>query len=254
MLLTLFYPFIKFALGTLYPAYKTWKSLGRKDDTIRVSLSSRLMRGNMLLMMKEMTKSNGYCVLPKPHLQRRWMKYWVSFSVFQTIEYFADLTVAFVMPFYIEFKISALMWLVHMRASSLIDSAVDKELKKREKTIDKWLKKINNEFIGVVWFELSRCSIKILAILLKSVAATHHINLSDNSPMELDHECDRSNEFNDQTNSNNNNDLTMNNETTNDNNNQLEYNIIEESNDTASMSTRKLRVKREQLVNSVRID
>jgi len=124
------------------------------------------------------------------------MKYWVSYSVFQVLEYFADLTVAFVMPFYLELKLCALMWLVHMRASSLIDSAVDKELKKREKNIDRWLKKLNNEFVGVFWFQFSRVSVKILTFLLKSIAASHHIKLSDEPSMDVD-DCDTSNNNND---------------------------------------------------------
>lgn len=38
MLTPILYPYIKFALGNLYPAYKTWKALKRKDITTRVSL------------------------------------------------------------------------------------------------------------------------------------------------------------------------------------------------------------------------
>jgi len=37
MFLSILYPYIKFAFGTLYPAYKTWKALKRKEDTPGVS-------------------------------------------------------------------------------------------------------------------------------------------------------------------------------------------------------------------------
>lgn len=38
MFSNIIYPYIKFTLGTLYPTYKTWKALKRKDETNRVSL------------------------------------------------------------------------------------------------------------------------------------------------------------------------------------------------------------------------
>ena len=93
------------------------------------------------------------------------------------------------MPFYIELKLSALMWLVHMRTSSLIDSAVDKELKRREKAIDSWLRRFHNEFVGVVWSEVSRFLIRFLATLLKSMAASHHVPIT-NEPHHIDEDCD----------------------------------------------------------------
>lgn len=99
------------------------------------------------------------------------MKYWISFSVFQTVEYFADLTVAYVMPFYLETKILTLMWLVHMRASSLIDLAIDKELKKREKIIDKCIARCLNDYAGPGLFQVARLVIKIMATIFNHNSA-----------------------------------------------------------------------------------
>lgn len=51
----------------------------------------------------------------------------------------------------------------------IFDSIVNRELTKREKTIDKWLNRIGkarNELVAIIWFEVSRCSIKIFTALM----------------------------------------------------------------------------------------
>lgn len=137
MLMLLFYPYIKFFIGTLYPAYKTWKSIKRKDETTR----------------------------------RRWLKYWVSYGAFQLFELVADFTLAYILPFYIELKLISILWLV-MGSKLIFDSIVNRELTKREKTIDKWLtklKKLRDELIASVWYEVSRCSVKIITTVFSAM-------------------------------------------------------------------------------------
>lgn len=96
------------------------------------------------------------------------MKYWVSFSAFQVFEYISDITLAFILPFYIELKLTFLCWLV-LGTKLIFDSIVNRELTKREKAIDKWLNRIGkarNELVAIIWFEVSRCSIKIFTALM----------------------------------------------------------------------------------------
>lgn len=96
------------------------------------------------------------------------MKYWVSFSAFQVFEYISDITLAFILPFYIELKVTFLCWLV-LGTKLIFDSIVNRELTKREKTIDKWLNRIGkarNEFVAIIWFEVSRFWIKVLTSIM----------------------------------------------------------------------------------------
>lgn len=134
MFLQIIYPYMKFALGNLYPAYRTWKALKRKDETNR----------------------------------RRWMKYWVSFAAFQMFEFISDYTLVFIIPFYHEMKLMCIIWLV-VGTKLVFDSIVNRELAKREKTIDKWLlrfSKYRNEMIAIIWFEISRCSVRLITLLM----------------------------------------------------------------------------------------
>lgn len=135
----LLYPYIKHALGTLYPAYKTWKVLKRKDETKR----------------------------------RRWMIYWVSFAAFQTIEPIADITIIFITPFYFLIKILIITWLVY-GTRILYESIINRELTKREKAIDRWLNKIyklREEIIAFVWFELSNGLVRMFTTLMSGTCA-----------------------------------------------------------------------------------
>lgn len=96
------------------------------------------------------------------------MKYWVSFGLFQLAEFISDITLIFIMPFYYEIKLALLLWLVH-GTKLVYDSIVNRELTKREKAIDKWLTRINkyrDEIIALCWFEVSRCSVRIIAALM----------------------------------------------------------------------------------------
>jgi hypothetical protein len=98
------------------------------------------------------------------------MKYWVSYGLFQFVEFFSDITLIYIMPFYYEIKLALILWLVH-GTKLVYDSIVNRELTKREKTIDKWLTRINkyrDEIIALVWFEISRCSVRIIAALMSS--------------------------------------------------------------------------------------
>lgn len=96
------------------------------------------------------------------------MKYWVSFGLFQLAEFISDITLIFIMPFYYEIKLALILWLVH-GTKLVYDSIVNRELTKREKAIDKWLTRINkyrDEIIALFWFEISRCSVRIIAALM----------------------------------------------------------------------------------------
>lgn len=95
------------------------------------------------------------------------MKYWVSFGAFQMFEMIADVTVAFILPFYIEIKILSILWMV-LGTKLIFDTIVNRELSRREKSIDRWLKKASkcrDEMLAILWMEFSQCSIKILSAL-----------------------------------------------------------------------------------------
>lgn len=114
------------------------------------------------------------------------MKYWVSFGAFQAFELVADITISFIIPFYIELKLAAIMWLV-LGTKLVFDSIVNRELTKREKSIDRCLnrvKKIRDEIVATIWFEISRCSVRIVTTLMSGglsvLAKSEHIK--DTSP------------------------------------------------------------------------
>lgn len=96
------------------------------------------------------------------------MKYWVSYGAFQAFELVADFTLAYILPFYMELKLVAIMWLV-LGTKLIFDSIVNRELTKREKSIDRWLNKttkLRDEIVAMIWFEVSRCSIKLFTSLM----------------------------------------------------------------------------------------
>lgn len=104
-------------------------------------------------------------------------------------ELVADITLAYIIPFYLELKLLAIIWLV-VGTRLIFDSIVDRELSKREKAIDKWLgrgKRAREEFLAVVWFEVSRCSMKILTALMYGGLSglKHNFPLIDESPKML---------------------------------------------------------------------
>lgn len=96
------------------------------------------------------------------------MKYWVTYGAFQMFELFADFTLAFILPFYIELKILTIIWLV-LGTKLVFDTIVNRELARREKSIDRWLHKLSkarDELLALVWYEVSQCSLKILTTLM----------------------------------------------------------------------------------------
>lgn len=105
------------------------------------------------------------------------MKYWVSFGAFQLFELVADFTIGYVLPFYNELKLASIIWLV-MGTKLVFDTIVNRELTKREKSIDRCLNKVSklrDEFIASLWFELSRSTINILRSLLTAILVSRSI-------------------------------------------------------------------------------
>lgn len=134
------------------------------------------------------------------------MKYWVSYGLFQLAEFISDITLIFIMPFYYEIKLALLLWLVH-GTKLVYDSIVNRELAKREKTIDKWLTRINkyrDEIIALFWFEISRCSVRIIAALMSSGMSV----ITKSQEPELEESCNEISpsilNFNNNNNNNNN--------------------------------------------------
>lgn len=118
-------------------------------------------------------------------------------------ELVADIILGFIMPFYIEIKMAFIMWLV-LGTNLIYDSIVDRELKKREKSIDKWLTrvgKLRDELIALVWFEVSRCSVKIitsifsgsLLVLAKDLPALQDDRKQEDQKEEDENENDEKN-------------------------------------------------------------
>lgn len=96
------------------------------------------------------------------------MKYWVSFGAFQAFEIVSDVTISFILPFYIELKLLSILWMV-LGTKLIFDTIVNRELSRREKTIDRWLNKISkcrDELLAILWLEFSQCSVKILSALM----------------------------------------------------------------------------------------
>jgi len=99
---------ISLTLGTLYPAYASYKAVRTKN-------------------VKEYV---------------RWMMYWIVFALFTSAETFADVFLSFWFPFYYELKIITLMWLLLPQtngSSVLYKQFVHPALLKREQEIDSLL-------------------------------------------------------------------------------------------------------------------
>jgi len=95
-------------LGTLYPAYASFKAVRTKN-------------------VKEYVK---------------WMMYWIVFALFTCAETFADMFLAFWMPFYYELKIIFVLWLLSPAtkgASILYRKFIHPHLVKREQDIDSYI-------------------------------------------------------------------------------------------------------------------
>lgn len=96
-------------LGTLYPAYRSYKAIKNKD-------------------LREHVK---------------WMMYWIVFALFTTLETFLDVFVSW-FPFYYEIKIIFILWVLSpaTRGSSILyKKVVHPMLIAREKEIDEMIEK-----------------------------------------------------------------------------------------------------------------
>lgn len=98
------------ALGTLYPAYASYKAVRTKD-------------------VKEYVK---------------WMMYWIVFALFTFAETFTDVLFSFWFPFYYEIKVALVLWLLSPAtkgSSFLYRNFVHPAFLKRESEIDEMLAK-----------------------------------------------------------------------------------------------------------------
>lgn len=101
-------------LGTLYPAYASYKAIRNKDVDEYV----------------------------------KWMMYWVVFALFTSAETVTDMFLGFWFPFYYELKIVVVLWLLSPAtegSSMLYRQFVHPNLVKREKEIDEYLHKAKEE-------------------------------------------------------------------------------------------------------------
>ncbi|XP_046649975.1 receptor expression-enhancing protein 2-like isoform X2 [Daphnia pulicaria] len=106
--------FYRLFLGTLYPAYSSYKAIRNKDVDEYV----------------------------------KWMMYWVVFALFTTAETITDVFLGFWFPFYYEIKIIVVLWLLSPAtegSSILYRKFVHPVLVKREKEIDEYLLRAKEE-------------------------------------------------------------------------------------------------------------
>lgn len=100
--------------GVLYPAYASYKAVKNKDV--------------------------------RAHLQ--WMMYWIVFAFFTCIETVSDIFISFWMPFYYEFKILFVLWLLSPAtkgSSILYRRFVHPQLVEREQEIDELIEKAKEQ-------------------------------------------------------------------------------------------------------------
>jgi len=105
---------LRLILGTLYPAYASYKAVRTKN-------------------VREYVK---------------WMMYWIVFAAFSAMETFTDIFVAFWFPFYYEVKILLLIWLISpvsrgsLGSSIIYRKFVHPNLMKKEDEIDRWMQRL----------------------------------------------------------------------------------------------------------------
>lgn len=119
MISTLFSRIVVVFLGTLYPAYASYKAIRNKD-------------------VKEYVK---------------WMMYWIVFALFITVEMITDIFFAFWFPFYYELKIVVFLWLLSPAtegSSILYRKFVHPTLVKNEQEIDGYLLRAREESVKTV--------------------------------------------------------------------------------------------------------
>jgi len=113
---------LRLLLGTLYPAYASYKAVRTKN-------------------VREYVK---------------WMMYWIVFALFTSIETFTDIFVAFWFPFYYEVKILFLIWLISpvskgsLGSSILYRRFVHPTLINREEEIDQMILKLQEQGYNTV--------------------------------------------------------------------------------------------------------
>jgi len=110
---------ISLGLGTLYPAYRSYKAVRTKN-------------------VKEYV---------------RWMMYWVVFALFTTAETFTDVFIAFWFPLYFEIKIGMLVWLLSSTtngSSILYRKFVHPYLMRKEEKIDLLLEEAQQQSYNTV--------------------------------------------------------------------------------------------------------
>merc|ERR1719412_2311756 len=112
----------RLVLGTLYPAYASYKAVRTKN-------------------VREYVK---------------WMMYWIVFAIFASVESFTDIFVAFWFPFYYEVKILFLIWLISpvsrgsLGSSILYRRFVHPALLNREEEIDQLILKLQEQGYNTV--------------------------------------------------------------------------------------------------------
>lgn len=112
-LLNFYLFFNSLVLGTLYPAYRSYKAIKNKDVREHV----------------------------------KWMMYWIVFALFTTLETFSDIFFSW-FPFYYEIKILFILWVLSpaTRGSSLLyKKVVHPLLNSREKEIDELIEKTKQQ-------------------------------------------------------------------------------------------------------------
>jgi len=105
------------AVGTLYPAYASYKAVRTKN-------------------VKEYV---------------RWMMYWIVYAFFSSVEPFADIFIGFWFPFYYYVKLGMLCWLMAPAtngSSLLYKKFIHPSLEKREEDIDSFLEEAKTKGIS----------------------------------------------------------------------------------------------------------
>lgn len=128
------YPIFRLVLGTLYPAYASYKAVRNKDVKDYVS--------NLNWISMSLTETPVRWLINLPiifiiymYAQLKWIMYWIVFAFFTCCETFTDIFLSW-FPFYYELKVVIVIWLlspVTEGSSVLYRNFVHPMLFKREK-------------------------------------------------------------------------------------------------------------------------
>jgi len=135
---------ISLGLGTLYPAYRSYKAVRTKD-------------------VREYVK---------------WMMYWVVFGLFKTAEEFTDVFLGFWFPFYFQIKIVMLIWILSPTtngSSILFRKFVHPYLMKNEETIDKLLEHAQVQSYNTVVRMGHKALLYATNLVIESIAKAPHL-------------------------------------------------------------------------------